>query len=287
MRVILLSSIIFVPSLFSQDIDDNISDYSSKNGELYLQPLADVFGANINSGLFHSAKIPKFGINFEIGVKLMYAPISAAKKTFYAVEENGFEPPPDQEFPTIFGSEEGVEVPGTDVKVPGVWDTNFFPFAVPQVTIGSVLGTQLVFRYIKLNIDESIGEISLKGWGIRHSISQYIPLCPVDIAASYYRQNFEIGSIVDASASYLGLQVSYSPGIITFYGGIARETSSLDISYTYKSNGSETSLKFELKGENSFRTTLGLSLNLSIVKLHVDYNIASQNVISAGLIFGI
>nr|MCK4408798.1 hypothetical protein [Candidatus Eisenbacteria bacterium] len=45
----------------SAQIGDQISAYSGANAEGYLEPLALAIGANLNSGLFHSAHIPLEG----------------------------------------------------------------------------------------------------------------------------------------------------------------------------------------------------------------------------------
>ena len=279
----------------AQDIEDNVSVYTSANGKKYLQPLADAFGANLNSGFFRSAKIKKLGLSLEIGIKAMYAPIPDEKKVFTAVEDEiggvTWTPVPGTELATIFGAEGDQEVlgqGGISVTVPGgAVDTDFFPLAVPQLTIGSIFGTELTVRYIKYNINDEIGEIMLAGWGVRHNVSQYIPLCPVDIAVGYYHQTFEIGDVITAGATYYGFQASKKFSILTLYGAIGMEKSNLDISYTQEGGPEDVAVAFNLNGENNTRTTIGFSLDLSVLKLHADYSMAAQNVITAGIGFGI
>jgi hypothetical protein len=284
--IVALCTVLVYPVL-AQDVEDNVSGYLTENGTMYLQPLADTFGANINSGLFQSAHIDRFGFHFSIGLVAMVAPVSDEQKTFIAVPEDDFNPPAGTELPTIFGQEEGVEVPGVDEPIPGAWETDWVPLAVPQLTLGSVMGTELTFRWFKTSVDEEVGDIKLFGWGIRHSISQYIPLMPVDIAVGYFRQTFDVGDLVDARASYLGLQASMSIGVLCFYGGLGFESSSLDIAYTYEDeDGEETDVAFELDGKNATRFTIGLALNLPVVKFFVDYSLAKQQTASAGISFG-
>ncbi len=284
--VCLLLILVGILPAWSQDLGKTVSVYSSENGSMYLQPLADAFGANINSGFFHSARIGKLGFHLQFGIAAMYAPIPQAKKNFSPVTEYGWNPDPGTLLSTIFGNEESVNIEGLEFPG-GLWDTNFFPLAVPQLTIGSVLGTDVTVRYIKYKIDDEIGEIKLSGWGVRHSISQYIPLMPVDIALGLYYQNFHIGSIIDASATFVGLQASYSISIITLYGGAGLERSSLNITYDHDEGGQTSSIEFDLKGENHTRLTMGVAFDLFILKLHADYNLAAQNVLSAGVMLGI
>lgn len=273
--------------LQAQDVEDNISNFSSKNGGLYLEPLADAFGASINSGFFHSAKIERTGFHVYLGLHVMAAPISEDQKTFTAVSEGDFNPPPNTVLPTVFGSNEEVEVEGIDGEIAGVLDTNWFPFAVPQLTVGSLFGTELTLRWFEMKLNDDIGKIKLFSWGVRHSVSQYIPLMPVDVAVGYFRQSFSIGDYVDASAWYAGLQASYSVSILCFYTGFGYESATLGITYKFTSKGETTNIKFDLDSVNSTRFTIGLALDLPIIKIHADYNIAKQSVFKAGIGFGI
>jgi hypothetical protein len=134
---------------------------------------------------------------------------------------------------------------------------------------------------------EDVGKISLFGWGIRHSIDQYLPL-PVNLAVGYYNQNFKIGEYMDASSSLISLQTSYSIPIVTFYGGLGYEMGKMDINYEYEDpeTNEKIDVNFDLKPSNSVKLTLGFGLNLGPVNLHAEYNIAKQSAISAGLGIG-
>jgi len=256
---------------YSQNLDKTISQYAEDNATGYLQPLADAFGANLNSGLSRSAHISKFGLHIDLSLQAMYSPIPDDKKKFIPVGES-------MEVPTIFGPESSAE------DYPdGVWDTDFFPLAVPQLTIGSVMGTEAIFRYFAYE-NKEIGEIKLYGWGIRHSISQHIPLCPVDIAAGFFNQKFSIGSYVEANALFYGLQVSKKISILLLYAGVGGEKSTLDLNYELE-DGSEN-ISFNLDGENKTRMNIGIGLDFKYVKLYADYNLAPQNVISGSIGFG-
>ena len=257
-------------SVHSQNLDKTITQYGKDNAIKYLQPLADAFGANLNSGLQRSAKINKLGFHFNLSLQVMYSPIPDEKKNFTPAGEN-------MEVPTVFGKESTVE------DYPdGLWDTNFFPLAVPQITIGSLAGTEASFRYFAYENDD-IGEISLYGWGIRHSISQYISLCPVDIAAGFFHQKFSVGSYVDATAFYYGVQVSKQFSVLILYAGVGGEKATLNLDYEYE----DVDISFDMDGENKTRLTMGAGLDFKYVKLSVDFNLAPQNVISGGIGFGL
>jgi hypothetical protein len=270
-------------------VEDFVSKYTGDNGEGYMQPLADAFGANLNSGLFHDARISKVRIRLYVGMEAMMATVGSDQKTFKAKTEH-FSPVQTVDAPTLFGKNEPVTVTGTGGTVytfPGGMNIKRLPIAVPQATIGGIAGTDLTVRWFATSSAKDLGDIKLMGWGIRHSLSQYMPLLPiVDIAAGFYSQSFKVGDIVDAKATLISLQASVTKTILVLYGGVGIESSKLNVSYEYNEAGSEPEkIGFELKGGNKMRMTLGAGLNLPGVNVHAEYNIGTQSVLSAGFGF--
>jgi hypothetical protein len=279
----------FTP-LYAQ-LEDYVSKYTSENGKGYLQPLADAFGANINSGLYHGARISTLGFNIYIGVETMTALIADDQKVFTAKTGEFFSPAQTAEVPTIFGSTAGDTVRGTGTTAyyfPGGLDLDKLPIAVPQVTVGSIFGTEATLRYIQVTLDDNFGKVKLLGFGARHSISQYFKNFPIDLAAGFFIQKLEVGDIIEANAKYFGVQGSYSTSILTFYGGAGLESASLDISYDFESDDDSSSrISFDLDADNSARFTAGVAVNLLLLKLHADYNFGAQKVVAIGLGFGL
>lgn len=269
----------------AQEFEDFVAQYTSDNGKGYLQPLADTFGANLNSGIFHSAKIPFIGINLELSIETATALIKDEQKTFTATTEGLFEPVQTAEVPTIFGKAEPVTLPGTGgtaYAFPGGFNVKRFPVAVPQLTVGSFMGTQAVVRYIKLDTGADLGELKILGYGARHSISQYIPLFPVDIAATFFRQNFKLGDIVEANATYFGVQGSLRRSILELYAGYGYGVSNLDVSYDFDSADGPENIAFSLDSEGSNRLTLGVGFNLFLFNVHADFTMGQSNVFGIG-----
>ncbi len=284
----------------SQSLEDYLSKYTQENGKQYLQPFADAFSADFNSGLFHNAHLKKMGFQLYIGVAAQVATIPSSAKHFQAYTESGlFEPEGPYSVPTVFGPTEGKIVPIEasngllDYAFPGGFDMDYVPLAMPQITIGSVFGTDFTARYIELDVTD-IGKIKVFGWGLRHSIDQYLDILPIDLAVGYYNQSFKIGEYMDATANVVNLQASYSIPVLTFYGGLGYENSKVDVQYTYEGPDISTTsiqegdrVSFEMEGANTVRLTLGMTLNLGPVKIHGDYNVAKQNTFVVGLGIGI
>ena len=271
----------------AQELEDFIGNYTGQNGKGYMQPLADAFGANMNSGLYHSAKIES-GFKLYIGVITTTALIADDQKTFTATTEGLFNPETTAEAPTIFGAIEGATVEGeagTTYNFPGGFDLNILPLAIPQVHIGNLFGTEATIRYIAVDLGDNFGRLNVFGWGVRHSISQYFGDSKVDIAVGYFREKFDIGDIVEASSSLVGIQASKDVGVLTFYGGLGFENASLDISYEYDEGDTVETIEFNLEGSNSVRFTAGMTLRLGVIRLNTDINLGDQTVFAAGLGF--
>jgi len=279
--------------LMAQDVEDFLSKYTSENGKKYMQPLADHFAANLNSGLFHNAKIKKFGFQMYLGLESQVSMIPSSSRVMTATTEGDYFPSTTiHNAPTIFGDAEGVKVEdpnsGLIYTFPGGLDMDMLPLAVPQLTIGSVFGTDFTIRYFGTDNVEDVGDIKLLGWGFRHNIDQYLKL-PVNLSVGYYHQRFQFSDYLDAATNVINLQTSYSIPIITFYGGLGYETGSVDMAYEYVDDQTQIteSIKFDLKPQNTVRLTLGIGFNLGPVKIHGDYNLAKISTFDVGLGIGI
>ncbi len=257
----------------AQDLEDFVSKYTDQNGSGYLQPLSDAFGANMNSGWFRHAKVNKKKFQLYIGL--------VATGAIYGGTVTA---------PTIFGSTESVsnEGPnGLEENFPGGADFDLLPLAIPQVSVGGLFGTEVSLRWFSIDTGEDIGQLDVRGWGIRHSISQYFKLLPVDVSLAFYTQSFELGDFVDANARVIMAQAGKRIAIVDFYGAIGYEFSNMDINYDVEVAGEDpTPISFQLEGENSLRLTAGFMLNLGPLKLNADYNLGNTNVFSVGLGFG-
>lgn len=283
----------------AQSLEDYLSKYTEENGKLYLQPFADAFSADFNSGLFHNARIKKMGFQLYIGVVGQVAIIPSSAKTFQAYTESDLYPQQGPySVPTVFGSSDGKTVPidGTggliEYTFPGGFEIDYMPLAMPQITIGSVYGTDFTARYIQVDAGD-IGKVNVFGWGLRHSIDQYLDVLPIDLSVGYYNQTFKIGSYMDAKANVVNLQASYAIPVLTFYGGLGYENSKVKVEYVYE--GADVSefaepgdkISFDMKGANTVRFTVGMTINMGPVKLHGDYNLAKQSTFAVGLGIGI
>ena len=190
---------------------------------------------------------------------------------------------PGQELPP------GFEIP--NLYLPGGVGITTIPLLVPQVSVGLLYGTEVMLRYVPpLTLSEDIGDISMFGLGVSHSVSQWIPvpMFPVDIAAQFMYQRLKIGDILTATNTNFNIHVSKSLPMIGVYGGLGYDSSTVDMEYVVDSPGHPLDgeeYTFSVDGKNGFRTTVGANFSMLFLNLNVDYTLAKHSVATAGLSF--
>ena len=97
--------------------------------------------------------------------------------------------------------------------------------------------------------------------------------------------------MVDVSNFAFNVHASKTFGVLTPYVGLQLESTKVDITYEQKADPNNPLLtqsqkiSVSIDGDNTFRATLGASLQLAIIVLNVDYNISSQSLVTGGLTF--
>ncbi|MCD4691167.1 hypothetical protein K8S17_06855 [bacterium] len=283
-----VTALLFAASAGAQ-IAEQLSAYTGDNAEGYLQPLADAFGADLNCNWYHSAHIAVDGFHWGVEFPVMGVIFSDDVATFEATTESGFTPEQTVDAPTVVGSGDAVSVDGdagTEFTFPGGFDLNSFGMAVPQIRIGNYMGTEAIIRYFALDVgDVEIGNLSLYGFGLRHSISQYMePDFPVDLAGGFMWQKFTLGDdFIDANAFTIGIQASKNYGWVEPYAGLSYDMFSMTVTY----EGDEEEVEIDLESETSVHLTLGCAVGIEPVMANFEYNIAGTNSFGFGLSIGL
>jgi len=282
-------ALVSLQSTSHADIDELLSRYTGDNGRGYIEPLVTGFGAGLNSGLYNSAGVARFGLKLQFETRFMGSLYSSDQKTFAARTAGHFSPPMDVDAPTVVGDGGGAFVEGdggTRYYFPGGLEIDALYLVCPQVTVGSFFGTEAKVRFIALPLGEDLGRMTLWGFGGRHSISQYIPLSPLDVSMGAFYQKFALGDLMDASLLSVHLVAGKSLPLLNFYGGLGYESCTMHIEYTFVADDIQRQIEFDLEGENRFRATLGVGLDLFLGKVNADLSLGRQTVISVGLGFG-
>ena len=172
-------------------------------------------------------------------------------------------------------------------------DLSFLPLAAPQLSLGTILGTRVTFRYLpSITIDEELGKFKYFGFGIQHNPGVLLPTpLPFDVGVGFFTQTLEIGTLFKAKTTAFGINASKKLGVgpisITPYAGFMLEKSNIDITYDFIVDTEEINIAFKLEGENRSRIVLGLSLRLLIFNINADYNIGKYNSVTVGVMFTI
>ncbi len=200
-------------------------------------------------------------------------------------------------------SQGAVSVPPAELALPvaglgELADAGALPFAAPQVTVGTLLGTEATFRFLPPSeLVPELGELKYFGFGIQHNPMVWFRdvNLPFNVAVGFYSQSLTVGDVLDIQTTAFGLNVSKRLGFrflnITPYAGLMLEKAEMEATYRYvidtPAGERVEDIRFSLEGENKARLTLGLSIRFLIANLNFDYNIAKYSSATAGLYFAL
>jgi hypothetical protein len=283
----------------SAQLNDQLGAYTGANAEGYLEPLTSAFGAALNDAFFYSADIPRSGLRVSLEFPVMGVLFGDDDRTFNAVTEGGFSPQQTVEAPTIVGSGDATKVTGAGGTVyafPGGFDLNSFGLVVPQLRVGGVMGTEAVVRWVAFDpdTDAELGDVSLYGFGLRHSISQYLTAFPLELAAGFMWQSFSVGEndsgddLISSDAFSFGVQASkpVPAGFFTLepFAGLSLDTFSMSVQY--ESDVTDDTIDLDFDTDTTVHLTIGAGLSLPVAHVHGAWNFASQSSFNFGIALG-
>ena len=279
------------------------------------------------------------GLTFYVGVRAMAMPLSDADRSFDLSYESSAIVDVDvgpgtvpmrlpalyevRDAPGLFGSEDAASATVTvrhdttvsflGILLPVSIDTafesatigglaeavNLVPFAVLQGGVGSYLGTSLMVRWLPTINVKDLGALTYVGFGLRHDVSQYLPLLPFDLAVQGAWQRINVSAegpddLISSSVFAANVEASKRFGSLTLFGGVQTEDARVRVRYeqaagspgTQPTNADETEsipIRLDLRGANRMRIALGADLGLGPVHLYGDVNMGARTVFSAGL----
>ncbi len=316
--------IIMVTSLFA-GVQEKLEQFGKDNGMVYVKPLVTAFGTTMNTGLFNTAKVLKpFAFGLNVNTMLAFVPdedkiFTAIRPDLYIVHPTTSDTifvynDPELESATVFGEDGATFVHNTDlddpillallglsqedvnsldISLPNGANLPVVPFLMPQFNLGLPFGNEIMIRgFPKVEINKDIGDLGFWGVGLKHSVSQYIPLIPIDIAAQVAFQNLYVGDILTFSNFNANLEVSKKLLMWTLYTGVGYDKTNVtaEYDYTYQTLNQdneivslEQEIKFDVDGENEIRATAGIRYSLLLLKLYADYTISKYSVFNAGI----
>lgn len=291
--LLVASAGIFLPAHSqAQNLNDLIEQLGVKElARDYLRPGVDAVGYSINSGYSHTAHVDS-GFHVWIGAKLITTYIPETDRTFIArlpaaLVGQGY--PESFETATVVGGP-GTVVTSTDPSRPGIafpggTGLSSFVTAMPQISFGPLLGTDIILRGLPPSrFDDKVGEFSFYGGGIKHEITHYLDV-PFDLAVVAGYQMFSIGDVVDGSSVAGMLQASMAFGGVTAFGGAGYEAYDIDVSYTSVATAELPAANITLNFQRrNLRFAVGGALSLlSLIDITAEYSFGIQDNLTIGI----
>jgi len=276
--------------------------------EAYFTPMAESFGAGLNSGWYNTAKPHSLG-GFDLTFTFNTVIIPNSAKTFNIKDAGGtnFTSSEDRAS-TIFGSTTSTamyydpsSVQGSDsipFNMPGGFKTPAIPLPMIQAGIGLIKNTAIDIRYMPmLNVGDNIN-VNLFGIGLKHDLLQWIPgigdATPMSLSlqGGYTSLNTELkiaGQEValNTKATTINLVASKKLLMVTGYAGLgynsANTTFEADADFELNGIRFNEKIKIDFESNNSLRANIGLRLNMTIVTIQADYTFSEYPTATLGL----
>ncbi|MFO7445223.1 MAG: DUF6588 family protein [Ignavibacteriaceae bacterium] len=268
--------------------EDRFSQLSETNVVGYAKPLATTLGMGINSASFYSANVPEF-FGFSFSIRTMLISVPDDQLTFTPELPDGYAA--NEPSPTFWGEKGGNSYLGPNgyVSMPGGINEQSIPFGMPQIA-ASFMGTEVMLRFLP-TIQLGEEDVNFFGIAVKHEITRYIPLLPLDIAVQVMYNKLQFSDIVEGTNLAFNAHASKTFGVFRAYSGLQYESSKFDLNYTLE--GDENSgdpelrqdkkISAEVEGDNNFRFILGGAVKFSILVINADVNFGSQTVFTSGI----
>lgn len=274
-------------------VDERLAAYTGRNAKGYLAPLVDAFRSNLNTGLFHSAHIPRGGFFVSLEANATATFFGEDSRTFTATTEGDFLPEQSTTAPTVVGDNNAVfvdGVAGTQFAFPGGFDIDHVWFLYPQVRVGSWLGTEAMGRFImhEAGVPE-LGNVTVWGAGLRHSVSQYLEqVRPVDLAFALTWQSARLDDergrdVLMSDVLSASVQSGVAFGNAYPYAGVTVNWFELAVDYEFEEDIGLEPFRLDFDYEAAFQMTLGIAYRLGGISAYGEYNLADESSLATGL----
>jgi len=274
--------------------------------EAYFTPMAESFGAGLNSGWYNTAKPHKLG-GFDLTFTLNTVIIPNTAETFNIEETGGTVFTSSEDVAsTIFGNSEKTSMKYTnsntglsaDFDMPGGLKIPALPLPMIQAGIGLIKKTAIDVRFMPMmNVGKNIN-VNLFGIGAKHDLLQWIPVVgdalpmSLSIQGGYTTLNTELkiaGQEVslNTKATTINLVASKKLLMVTAYAGVGYNstttTFAADADFDLGGVKFNEKVEIDFEGNNNVRANIGLRLNITLVTIQADYTFAEHPTATLGL----
>jgi len=267
---VFLGLLLLTTGSHAQTVNDYLNAYLGQNKEGYLQPLADMTIAGFNTGLQPSVRIEnRFYVRLNL-TALGSMPV-ASQKTFTASTEAPFTPEQTVSAPTIVGERKPVSVQGANgftYVFPSGFGLKRLLWAVPQLSIGGIGGTEVALRLLPYDFGGDFGKLQVLGLSVRHDVGRYfLEESPFVLNVGYAYHQSDIGKYIALRSHYAYVQAGVSSKRAGVFAWAGYQTGTFDVSYDYVENAQSTPVTAHLKTKQPFLGGVGTHLQLGFFSL--------------------
>lgn len=272
-------------SVAAQKVDEIISSYTGANATGYLQPLADILTSTFNTGHIHKTSIDS-GFHLYLGITAFNTTVFDDKSRYFTgVTEGLFSPTQQVRVPTILGPREIVTVNGlngTSYSFPAGIGNASLTLAVPQITLGTLFGTEFNARFIAYDFGGDFGKLQFMGGGLRHDIGRYfLKKSRFKLSAEYCYQQLKAGAYGNLATHKAGIYAGHQWKIFNYYGYIGYQNGSMNIRYEGSKDAS--AVHVSLTNQNPLLISAGIGLKLWVFRLNLHGSFIRPLVLAASL----
>ena len=274
--------------------------------ETYFTPMAESYGAGLNSGWYNTAKPHSLG-GFDLTFTLNTVIIPNSAKTFNISDGGGTTyTSTEDEAATIFGNSNttemtydiGAGINNPKFDMPGGFKTPAVPLPMIQAGVGLIKNTAIDIRFMPMmNVGDNIN-VNLFGIGIKHDVLQWIPVVGDAIPMSLSLQgghttlNTELkiaGQEVSLNTKATTINLVASKKLLMFTGYAGMGYSSATTTFSSNANFDLGGVQFDEKvsidfeSNNNLRANVGLRLNITLITIQADYTFAEYPTATLGI----
>ncbi len=275
----------------NRSINDYLDSYVGENAVPYVQPLADLFTSNINTGVWEWSAMPQDKFYMRLKVQGMMSWPDESMRTFQGTTTGEFQPEQIVTVPTIIGDNNSITLQGEDQDdiyvFPGGYNLKRLVLGTPQVTVGGFLNTEVSGRFLSFSMDDDIGNVQFYGIGARHMLSNYFTDSPIDVSVGYFYHNINAGDYLDSDQHLVSAMVGKSGKLLSGHVGLGYQMSQSDIHYVYEDGADRSEINLDLENKNQWIVEAGLGVRLGPVfaSSSVSYSKHPTVSLGAGLFF--
>lgn len=278
---------LIIHCISGQNLNAILDAYRGENAKGYINPLVDLIGANLNTGSSEWAALDS-GFHVRLSV-IGSASFPASKmKVFNATTEETFTPSSTHRVPTVIGKNEAITIQGvneTAYTYPTGYNLQKLLMVAPQISVGSILNTELTARFFAFDFEGDLGKFQFFGAGIRHALDPYLKSLPFNLNVGYMFQNLEVGDEISLTSHLPSVWLGKAGKHFSAQAMLGYQILNGKINYTYVDGTTSEQIALNLKNDVPYMAEISLGVKLGVLIIHAAANYSGPVTGAAGITF--